>query len=89
MGKKGKEIQKGQNAERFINDPLYKEAFEETKEQLIEMLLQTKISEEVERDRIYITIKGLGLIDEHIKSILNTGKLAKKGQEFYSDNDYN
>jgi ABC-type antimicrobial peptide transport system ATPase subunit len=83
MGKKGKDIQRGQDASRFVNDPLYKKAFEETKEQLIEMLLQTKISEEDERDRIYITIKSLGLIDEHIKSVLNTGKLAEGQEEFY------
>jgi ABC-type antimicrobial peptide transport system ATPase subunit len=83
MGKKGKDIQRGQDAKRFTEDPLYKKAFEETKEQLIEMLLQTKISEEDERDRIYITIKSLGLIDEHIKSVLNTGKLAEGQEEFY------
>jgi ABC-type antimicrobial peptide transport system ATPase subunit len=50
------------------------------------MLLQTKISEETERDRIYITIKALGLIDEHIQSVINTGKLAEGQQEFYENN---
>ena len=86
MGNKGKDIQLGKDAERFVNDPLYKTAFAETKEELIKMLLQTKISEETERDRIYITIKALGLIDEHIQSVINTGKLAEGQQEFYSDN---
>ncbi len=85
MGKKNKgEIQRGQDASRLINDPLYKEAFDTTKEHLITMLLETKISEEVERDRIYITIKSLGLVDQHIQSILETGQLAEKGQEFYN-----
>lgn len=89
MGK-GKEKQRGQDAERLVNDPLYKEAFVTTKELLIDMLLQTSISEEVERDRIYITIKSLDLIDQHIKSVLETGKLAE-GQHngFYQDtNNY-
>ena len=85
MGKKGKDIQRGQDAKRLVEDPLYKEAFEDTKNHLIEMLLQTKISEETERDRIYITIKALGLIDEHIQSVINTGKLAEGQQEFYSE----
>ena len=85
MGKKGKEIQKGQAAKRFVNDPLYKEAFEETKEALIHMLLNTAISEEVERDRIYITIKSLDLVDQHIRSVLDSGKLAMKEQEFYTE----
>jgi hypothetical protein len=85
MKGKRKDIQRGQDAKRLVDDPLYKEAFTETKKHLIDMLLQTKISEEVERDRIYITIKSLDLVDEHIKSVLNTGKLAEKGQEFYSE----
>ena len=85
MGKKGEEIKRGQDAERLIKDPLYKEAFDVTKENLIDMLLNTKISEEVERDRIYITIKSLDLVDQHIKSVLETGKLAEKGQEFYNE----
>lgn len=85
MGKKGDEIQRGQAAKRLIDDPLYAEAFETTKEHLIEMLLQTKISEEVERDRIYITIKSLDLVDQHIKSVLETGKLAEGQDEFYND----
>lgn len=82
---KEEEVRRGENAERLVNDPLYKEAFDVTKEHLIELLLNTKISEEVERDRIYITIKSLDLVDQHIKSILETGKLAAKGQEFYKN----
>ena len=84
MGK-GEEIRRGQDAERLLNDPLYKEAFEMTREHLLELLLNTKISEEVERDRIYITIKSLDLIDQHIKSVLETGKLAEGQEQFYND----
>jgi len=84
--KKGEEVRRGQDAQRLTEDPLYKEAFITTKEHLIDMLLQTKISEEVERDRIYVTIKSLDLVDQHIQSVLETGKLAEKGQEFYYSN---
>ena len=82
---KEEEVRRGNQAEELVKHPLYKEAFEVTKEHLIELLLNTKISEEVERDRIYITIKSLDLIDQHIRSILETGKLAAKGQEFYNN----
>jgi hypothetical protein len=83
MGK-GKEIKRGQDAERLINDPLYKEAFDTTKELLIQLMLQTDISEETERDRIYMTIKSLELVEQHIKSVLETGQLAEKGQEYFN-----
>jgi len=82
---KEEEVRRGNQAEELVKHPLYKEAFDVTKEHLIELLLNTKISEEVERDRIYITIKSLDLIDQHIRSILETGKLAAKGQEFYNN----
>ena len=83
--KKGEEIKRGQDAERLLKDPLFQEAFDLTKEHLMDMLMATKISEEEERDRIYITIKSLGLVREHIESVLNTGKLAEKEQEFYNN----
>jgi len=83
MGK-GKEIKRGQDAERLINDPLYKEAFDTTKELLIQLMLQTDISEETERDRIYMTIKSLELVEQHIRSVLETGQLAEKGQEYFN-----
>jgi len=82
---KEEEVRRGKQVEELVKHPLYKEAFDVTKEHLIELLLNTKISEEVERDRIYITIKSLDLVDQHIKSILETGKLAAKGQEFYNN----
>ena len=82
---KEEEVRRGKQAEELVKHPLYTEAFDVTKEHLIELLLNTKISEEVERDRIYITIKSLDLIDQHIRSILETGKLAAKGQEFYNN----
>lgn len=85
MGRKSKEIQRGQDAERLMNDPLFKEAFEETEKHLLAMLMNTKISEEVERDRIYITIKSLDLVRQHIESVLETGHLAKGQDEFYND----
>jgi len=83
MGK-GKEIKRGQDAERLINDPLYKEAFDTTKNLLIQLMLQTDISEETERDRIYMTIKSLELVEQHIRSVLETGQLAEKGQEYFN-----
>jgi len=35
----------------------------------------------VERDRLYITIKALDLVNQHLTSVLETGKLAEREQE--------
>ena len=64
-----------------METPLFKESFTTIREELIKHLLNTRVAEEVERDRLYITIKALDLVEQHIRSVFETGKLAEKEQE--------
>ena len=64
-----------------MDNPLFKEAFTTIREELIKHLLNTRVAEELERDRLYITIKALDLVQQHIQSVLETGKLAENEQE--------
>ena len=85
MGKKkGEEIARADQAKQILEHPLYVEALSTVREALIEHLLNTRVAEEVERDRLYITIKALDLVHQHIKSVLETGTLAEKEQEFFN-----
>ena len=79
--KKGEELQRADEAKRLLDTPLFKESFITIREELIKHLLNTRVAEEVERDRLYITIKALDLVEQHIQSVLETGKLAEKEQE--------
>ena len=79
--KKGEELRRADDAKRLLDNPLFKEAFKTIREELIKHLLNTRVAEEVERDRLYITIKALDLVEQHIQSVLETGKLAEKEQE--------
>ena len=82
MGKKkGEELRRADDAKRLLDNPLFKEAFTTIREELIKHLLNTRVAEEMERDRLYITIKALDLVKQHIQSVLETGKLAEKEQE--------
>jgi len=81
---KGEEIARADQAKQILEHPLYIEALSTVKEALIDHLLNTKVSEEIERDRLYITIKALDLVHQHIQSVLETGKLAEKEQEFFN-----
>jgi hypothetical protein len=82
MGKKkGEELRRAEEAKRLLDNPLFKEAFTTIREELIRHLLNTRVAEEVERDRLYITIKALDLVKQHIQSVLETGKLAESEQE--------
>ena len=82
MGKKkGEELRRAEEAKRLLDNPLFKEAFKTIREELIKHLLNTRVAEELERDRLYITIKALDLVEQHIQSVLETGKLAEREQE--------
>ena len=82
MGKKkGEELRRADEAKRLLDNPLFKEAFTTIREELIKHLLNTRVAEELERDRLYITIKALDLVEQHIQSVFETGKLAEKEQE--------
>ena len=82
MGKKkGEELRRADEAKRLLDTPLFKESFTTIREELIKHLLNTRVAEEVERDRLYITIKALDLVEQHIRSVIETGKLAEKEQE--------
>jgi len=79
--KKGEELRRADEAKRLLDNPLFKEAFKTIREELIKHLLNTRVAEELERDRLYITIKALDLVEQHIQSVLETGKLAESEQE--------
>ena len=82
MGKKkGEELRRADEAKRLLETPLFKESFTTIREELIKHLFNTRVAEEVERDRLYITIKALDLVEQHIRSVFETGKLAEKEQE--------
>ena len=80
MGK-GEELARADQAKQILEHPLYVEALATVREALIQHLLDTRVAEEVERDRLYITIKALDLVEQHIRSVFETGKLAEKEQE--------
>ena len=79
--KKGEELRRADEAKRLLDNPLFKEAFKTIREELIKHLLNTRVAEELERDRLYITIKALDLVQQHIQSVFETGKLAESEQE--------
>ena len=86
MGNKGEELARADQAKQILEHPLYVEAISTVREALIQHLLDTRVAEEVERDRLYITIKALELVNQHLQSVLETGKLAEREQEDFLTN---
>ena len=84
MSKKSEEVRRADDARQLLDNPLFQEAFATIRKELIEHLLNTRVAEEVERDRLYITIKALDLVEQHIKSVLETGTLAEREQDYFN-----
>ena len=73
-----KEIQRGQQAKRILEDPIYVEAIQKVSQELDQEWINSPIRDTEGRERIYMMKKMLNVLQVQIKSVLETGKLASK-----------
>jgi len=60
---------------------LFKEALNELKKLYAESLFNTGAKETETREKLWLAYNVVGKVEQHIKEILDTGKLAKKQLE--------
>ena len=75
---KEKEIQRGQQAKRILEDPIYIEALQKVSVELDQEWLNSPIRDTEGREKIYMMKKMLNVLLVQIKSVMETGKLASK-----------
>ena len=73
-----KEQQRGQQAKRILEDPIYVEAIQKVSQELDQEWINSPIRDTEGRERIYMMKKMLNVLLVQIKSVLETGKLASK-----------
>tara|TARA_R110000764_G_scaffold36181_1_gene80843 strand:- start:40 stop:285 length:246 start_codon:yes stop_codon:yes gene_type:complete len=73
-----KEIQRGQQAKRILEDAIYVEAIQKVSQELDQEWINSPIRDTEGRERIYMMKKMLNVLLVQIKSVLETGKLASK-----------
>ena len=73
-----KEIQRGQQAKRILEDPIFVEALQKVSQELDQEWINSPIRDTEGRERIYMMKKMLNVLLVQIKSVLETGKLASK-----------
>lgn len=71
------EIQRGHEAEKLINNPLFEEAFNKVKDSLIQAMNDSPLGDEKTHNRLVIGLQLLNQIEKQIKSHIATGKMAK------------
>ena len=73
-----KEIQRGQQAKRILEDEIFVEAIQKVSAELDQEWINSPIRDTEGRERIYMMKKMLNVLQVQIKSVLETGKLASK-----------
>jgi len=75
---KEKEIQRGQQAKRILEDPIFVEALQKVSQELDLEWINSPIRDTEGREKIYMMKKMLNVLHVQLQSVMETGKLASK-----------
>ena len=78
---KEEEVRRGQNAERIINDELFKESFNYLRKLYLSEWEHSPVRDPEARERLWMAIKILSTVENHITTTMQTGKLADRQLE--------
>jgi hypothetical protein len=73
-----KEITKGKNAERILNDELFKKSFTYLRELYLNEWENSPARDKEARESLWVAIKMLGTVEGHLQTVMQTGKLADR-----------
>ena len=69
-------------AKRLLEDTLFKEAFDTLEKDIMDTWVSTSIDDGRARETCWLSIRLLSRIKVHLTSIVETGEMAKKLQEY-------
>lgn len=71
------EIRAGMNANRLMEDPVFKEAFSVIESTLIERIRQVPMGDTKTQHELVLSIQLLGQLKNYFRTVADTGKMAK------------
>lgn len=71
------EIKKGEQAEKILESQVYQEAFTQVKNNIIEAMQTSPLSDDVTHNRLVIALQTLNQIQRALTSVMQTGKMAQ------------
>ena len=78
------ELNRSSQAKQILEDKLFQESISTLKKIYSEALLEkTGATESDTREKLWIAYNVVGKVEQHLKSILETGKLAEKQLEIF------
>jgi len=71
------EIKRGEQAEKILSNEVYREAFNKVKNNIVDAMQNSPLSDDVTHNRLVIALQTLTQIEKSLKDIMQTGKMAK------------
>lgn len=71
------EERRGFEAERVLNEPLLKEAFESVERGLVDAMKRVAMGDTKTQHELVLTLQLLGKVKGHIEEVVQTGQLAQ------------
>lgn len=71
------EIQRGGEARRIIEHPLYQEAIKSVREGIVSAMGQSALGDEKTHNRLVISLQLLAKIESNLKTVMETGRMAE------------
>ena len=71
------EMVRGEDAERLIANPLFKESIQKVRDGIISSMEQSALGDESTHNRLVIALQLLNKIERNIKDVAETGKMLK------------
>ena len=75
------ELSQSNKAKQLLENPLFKESLDKLKKLYAESLFNTGAKETETREKLWLAYNIVGKVEQHIREILDTGKLASKQLE--------
>jgi hypothetical protein len=79
--KLSQEVRRSDKAKQILENPIFKESIEKLKDLYTQSLFNTGAKEQDTREKLWLAYNVVGKVEDHIKEILDTGKLATKQLE--------
>jgi len=76
MAKQLEEIKLGEQAAQILENPVYKDAIERVRENIVNSMTNSAIGDEKTHNRLVIALQLLNQINKQLTDVMQTGKLA-------------
>lgn len=71
------EINRGQDAERIVSHPVYKDAIESVRKGIVDAMASSPMGDDKTHNRLVIALQLVNQIDRNLKTYMQTGQMAK------------